>query len=429
MQPLRSVAEHVAAVLARTAPLPAVRVALAEAAVEAPGLVLAADVAAATPVPPFDHSAVDGYATVLPPAWGQEVRVVGGVAAGGAPAGAVAPGEAVRVMTGAPVPAGADVVVPVELSSTGRFVPGQDDGATTVTLLDPRKRNIRRRGEDVAAGDVLARAGSLVTPALVAAAAAAGVADLAVHRRPRVAVISTGSELAPAGTVLGPSGIVDSNSLMVAAIVRAAGGEPLRRGGVPDDAATLRAALDALAEDADLIVTTGGVSAGAWDVVRQVLTEPDARLSDADLTAVAMRPGRPQALARWRGVPWVALPGTPTAAFVGTHLFVRPAIAALRGQPRETLTLDLNPTLTFGSTLNVVGPPDSGHEGSRPESQGPTTGSGGRVHVVPVTRDGRVVPGGNHSLRALVAADGLALLPPGVRDGDAVPVVRCGGAA
>jgi len=314
--------------------------------------VLAAPVGAAGPVPPFDHAAVDGYALARPAggdtggstgadAGTTTAAVVRGVRAGDPPGAALLGGQAARVMTGAPLPAGADVVVPVELSSTGRFAPGRDGEETSVTLSLPRRDNIRRRGEDLAAGAVLARAGEPVTPALVAAAAASGVTTLAVHRRPRVAVLSTGSELRPAGaersgTGVGP-GIVDSNSVMLAALVRAAGAEVTRRGGVPDDAGSLRSALDdVMAAGADLVVTTGGVSAGAWDVVRQVLLE-GGPATDVDLTGVEMRPGRPQALAVWRGVPWIGLPGTPTAAFTAAHLFVRPAIDRLRGAARPGL--------------------------------------------------------------------------------------------
>ncbi|WP_425953703.1 gephyrin-like molybdotransferase Glp [Xylanimonas sp. McL0601] len=431
MRSLRPLVEHVEAVLARVAPLAAVRVPLETAAVEAPGLVLAADVVAAAPVPAFDHAAVDGYAlrsADLPPRESVSLRVVGGVAAGQTASRALSAGEAARVMTGAPLPPGADVVVPVEHTSTGRFVPGRDGAENAVTLARPRKDNIRRRGEDVAAGLVLATAGDDVTPALVAAAAAAGVRDLAVHRRPRVAVISTGSELRPAGAAPGPAGVVDSNSLMLAAIVRRAGGVPVRRGGVPDDAASLRAALDDVVGEVDLIVTTGGVSAGAWDVVRQVLTE-GGTATDADLTGVAMRPGRPQALAAWRDVPWVALPGTPTAAFVAAHLFVLPAVDRLRGARR--------PGLPRTRLRAVAGPWGSGKQRSEPEPHGPATPRTPRTprtHVVPVrvARDG-VAPAvgavGGHSLVALLGADGLALAPAGgVRPGDELEVVLLGGA-
>ncbi|ACZ30849.1 molybdenum cofactor synthesis domain protein [Xylanimonas cellulosilytica DSM 15894] len=415
----------------------ALRLPLDDAAVAGPGLVLTDDVVAVWPVPGFDHAAVDGYAVRLadvPAEVPATLRVVGAVRAGDPGSAGLGPAvgqglgaaQAVRVMTGAPLPPGADAVVPVEATSTSAFIPGVDGTETAVTLTRPRKDNVRRRGEDVAAGTVLRARGEVVSPALIAAAAAAGVTGLDARRGasqaapgPRVAVISTGSELRPAGTRLGPGGIVDSNSLMLAAIVRAAGAEPVRRGGVPDDAAALRAALDEVAPGVDLIVTTGGVSAGAWDVVRQVLTAPGTPAADVDLTGVAMRPGRPQGLAVWRGVPWIALPGTPVAAFVAAHLFVRPTIAALRGAA---------PT-GVGSQSAVAGSaswPGPGVHGCG--------GPGEFTRVVPV----RAVPGperltvvptagtarGGHALSALLDADALALVPSGgARPGDPLEVV------
>lgn len=409
---LRTIAEHVACVLERVRATAPVRVALAELADAGPGLVLAERVTAAAPVPPFDHSAVDGYALARPPATVPQAgpgsaeatmttaAVVRGVRAGDDAGVPLRSGEAVRVMTGAPLPAGADVVVPVEHSSTGRFRPGRDGDETSVTLTLPRRDNIRRRGEDLAAGAVLGEPGDDVGPALVAAAAAAGLAELVVHRRPRVAVLSTGSELRPTPSPAAdpappaPATIPDSNSLMLAAIARATGAEVLRRGGVPDDAASLRAALDdVVAAGADLIVTTGGVSAGAWDVVRQLLLEGGSA-TDVDLTGVDMRPGRPQALAAWRGVPWIGLPGTPTAAFTAAHLFVRPALDALRGAARPGL-----PGVTAVIAL------DDSCDRTRVLPVRVEAASADRVAVPLAT--------GGHALAALLAADGLAVVPPG----------------
>ncbi|WP_165350503.1 molybdopterin molybdotransferase MoeA [Xylanimonas protaetiae] len=446
---------------------------LDDAALAEPGIALADDVVAVAPVPGFDHAAVDGYAVRLaglPDDQAVTLTVAGAVRAGDPGPAVLGPGEAVRIMTGAPLPPGADAVVPVEATSTGRFAPGRDGTEATVTLTRPHKANVRRRGEDVAVGVVLARRGDAVTPALIAAAAASRVGGLRVARRPAaggpgaarpgagsspascrpgttesgaahplasdthapdgppavptrgtgtprpyIAVVSTGSELRPWGGSVGPGGVVDSNSLMVGAIVRAAGGEPVRRGGVPDDAAALRAVLDKLAGDVDLIVTTGGVSAGAWDVVREVLTAPGGPAADVDLTGVAMRPGRPQGLATWRGVPWVALPGTPVAAFAATYLFVRPALAALRGE-----------TGPCSALLAVA--PDAVGWGT---AHGRGCGSPGMfTRVVPVrtTVDG-VVPAsgaatGGHALSALLGADGLALVPAdGAGPGDLLEVV------
>ncbi|MGW8566487.1 molybdopterin molybdotransferase MoeA [Isoptericola sp. NPDC055881] len=435
---LRSLAEHVGAVLARVEPLPAQEAALADLALEPPGRTLGADVRAVALVPPFDAAAMDGYAVRLAdlPADGAPatLRVVGDRRPGSPVA--AEPVGAVRIMTGAPVPAWADAVVPVERTSTGRFVAGGPTSELEVTLARQDRAHVRRRGEDVRPGNLLGRAGDVVTPALVAVAASAGLATLPVRRRPRVAVLSTGSELVATGAPVSPGRIPDSNSLLLASLARATGADVVRVGAVPDDAEALRATLDTVvsgrsahetstdgsalprtaAEGAlgvDLLVTTGGVSAGASDVVRAVLDAADERLSDVDVAAVALRPGRPQALARWRDVPWVALPGNPVSAFVSFALFVGPAVAVLAGrEPRR-----------------AVPRPAAGAWPSPP----------GRTHVVPVRTlpsgevERAVAPAderrgavGGHATSALLGADGLALVPPGVEKveaGDLVDVL------
>ncbi|MFC7878986.1 gephyrin-like molybdotransferase Glp [Isoptericola sp. NPDC057391] len=426
----RSTAEHVAAVLARVAPLPAGDVDLGELAVEGPGRVLGADVHAVAHVPPFDAAAMDGYAVRLAdlPADGSPVtlRVVGDLRPGSPPDRCGCEtrprhadseghlrthnegGGAVRIMTGAPVPAWADAVVPVERTSTGRFVAGGPTTEREVTLARQPRAHVRHRGEDVRPGNLLGRAGDAVTPALVAVAASGGLAALPVRRRPRVGVLSTGSELVPSGHGGGAAAegrIPDSNSLLLAALARAAGADVVRVGAVPDDADALRAALDSVvgaggAAAVDLVVTTGGVSAGASDVVRAVLDADDARLADVDVAAVALRPGRPQALARWRGVPWVALPGNPVSAFVSFALFVRPALAVLAGR-------------------------DPARPVRRPAAEA-WPSPPGRTHVVPVRTlpsgavERAAAPGagagsaGGHATSALLGADALALVPPDV---------------
>ncbi|GMA24023.1 hypothetical protein GCM10025864_17820 [Luteimicrobium album] len=359
---------------------------------------------------------MDGYALRRADTTGPvTLRVVGEVAAGTSWQGTLAPGETVRIMTGAPLPDGADVVVPVERTSTGTFAPdGARPDATDVTVpaLSPGDRaHVRRRGEDVAAGDVVAPAGTVVTARLAALAAALGHATLAVHRAPVVAVLSTGGELTPAGAPLGPGRIPDSNSVLVAGAVRDAGACALRTGGVPDTPEALAAALDAaVGAGADLIVTTGGVSVGAHDVVRTLLATPpgpDAGASDVDVAAVGMQPGKPQALARWRGVPWLAAPGNPTGAYASFELFVRPMLARLRGLAGDADGAD---------DARVVA------EGWRSPRD--------RQQLVPVRTDddGRVAPvGDGHRLSALALADGLAVVPADVvevRAGDTVAVRR-----
>ncbi|GAA4699700.1 molybdopterin molybdotransferase [Promicromonospora umidemergens] len=428
----RSVTEHVEHALALVTPLPAVETDLESAL----GSVLAEDQYAATSVPPFDGAAMDGYAVRLAdlPHDGSPVtlEVTGDVTAGGSGLAAVGPGQAVRIMTGAPLPSGADAVVPVEHTSTGRFVAGVPRAESSVTLARRPRAHIRCRGEDVREGDLLAHAGTEVTAALVSALAASGAVRVPVRRRPLVVVLSTGSELVPAGQALGPGQITDSNGPMLAAAARASGADVVRLGPVPDDLAALRAALDEAVRSAggtgrsgaDLIVTAGGVSAGAADVVREALAAPGLGsaggpgVSDVDVATVAMSPGKPQALARWRGVPWLALPGNPVGAYASFELFAHPAIDRLRGEQGSGRR---RPTLTAAASWS---------------------GSPGRLRVVPVRLvpfpdDGAadsttasaagVVPAGSgHALSALAAADGLALVPPDVekvRIGDPVQVL------
>jgi molybdopterin molybdotransferase len=424
----RSVTEHVERVLALVAPLRAEARDLEDAL----GSVLTEDLYASVSVPPFDGAAMDGYAVRLAdlPPDGSPVtlQVTGDVAAGPSGLTEVRTGQAVRIMTGAPLPPGADAVVPVERTSTGRFVAGAPRAEVSVTLARQSRPHVRCAGEDVRQGELLARAGTELTAALVGALAASGAVRVAVRRRPLVAVISTGSELVPIGGALGPGQITDSNGPMLAAAVRAAGADVVRLGPVTDDPAALRRMLDqAMRADADgagadLIVTAGGVSAGAADVVREVLAASGSNgpgATDVDVAAVAMSPGKPQALARWGGVPWLALPGNPVGAYASFELFARPAIDRLRGVEAS------------GRHHTSRAVPLAAAAG--------WSGSPGRLLVVPVRLaplpDGAaiapgatgVVPAGSHhSLSALATADGLAFVPPDVekvRSGDIVQVL------
>lgn len=354
-EPRRTIAQHVEDALALVGPTGATDLPLEDSV----GTVLAADVVSVLDAPAFDSSAMDGYAARSRDVAGARadapvtLHVVGDVAAGDAgDARAVGPGEAVRIMTGAPVPAGADVVVPVERTSTGRFTPGAaGSGPETVEIHDASRSNVRARGEDVRRGDMVVEAGVVLTARHVSVAASAGHATLRAHRAPRVAVLSTGSELVAPGTAPGPGRIPDSNSVLLSASARAAGARVVRRGAVGDTAPALVTALDDLlhafdGEAPDLLVSTGGVSAGAFDVVREVLdattrsgTPWEAAVTDARLVAVGMQPGRPQGLARWRGVPWLALPGNPVSAFVSFELFARPVLDRLRGVPEPRRAL------------------------------------------------------------------------------------------
>lgn len=327
-----TVEEHRAAVLAVVRPSEVVEVPLAE----ADGLVLAADVHALVTLPPFDNAAMDGYAVLVgdvaaaSPERPVRLEVVADLPAGAGEDPVLRPGTCARIMTGAPVPASAEAVVPVEAT----------DGGTSVVEIRAAAapgQHVRRAGEDVVAGAGVLGARTLLGPAQVAAAAATGHGTLRAHRRPRVGVVSTGSELVPAGTALRRGLIPDSNSLLLAACVRAAGCEPVRLGAVPDDAARLRETLDALlggARAVDAVVTSGGVSVGAFDVVKELF----AGSRGVAFTTVAMQPGKPQGFGLVRradgaDVPLFALPGNPVSAYVSFEVFVRPALQVMRGLP------------------------------------------------------------------------------------------------
>ncbi len=295
----------------------------------AAGRRLAADLVAADDLPRFDASAMDGYA-VCPGSPDQRAYpVVGDVPAGSAPDFVLTPGGAARVMTGARVPRGTVAVVPVERTDASPTGPAPEH--VTVDLDPAPGQHIRRRGEDVVAGSVIATAGTAVTAALIALGRSAGCTTVEVHAPTRVAVIATGAELAPPEADPGAGGIHESNSDMVAALAEANGCDVRRVEVCSDEPDDLRARLEALDADpdVDLVVTTGGVSAGAYEVVRQVC-EP---LPTFDFVHLAMQPGGPQGLGRYGSTPVVCLPGTPVGAFVAFHVLVRPALDRRHGVP------------------------------------------------------------------------------------------------
>jgi molybdopterin molybdotransferase len=320
---VRRIDVHRQAVLDLAQPLPETLVSIESADTH----VLAQDVLAPSALPRWDNSAMDGYAVRsadVAQASSQTpvtLRVLADLPAGSDAHPTLVPGTAARIMTGAVVPAGADAVVPVEQTDGGREV-------VQITNAPELGAYVRRAGGDAREGDVILTAGTLLGPAQVAAAAAAGCGTLLVHRRPRVAILSTGSELLPPGQELKLGQIPDSNSYLLAAAVRAAGCEVVRLGVVTDDVPSLRAVLAELDGTVDAIVTSGGVSKGAYDVVKEVLSpEPG-----MDFVEVAMQPGKPQGLGRLAGgTPVFALPGNPVSVFVSFEVFVRPALLRMRG--------------------------------------------------------------------------------------------------
>ncbi len=365
---MRSVEEHRRVVAGLINPRPPVSLPLADAL----GLVLADDVVAPLSLPGFDNSAMDGYAVLATDvaAAGENtpvrLPVAEDIPAGRTDIPTLAAGTAHRIMTGAPLPAGATAVVPVEAT----------DGATdTVTIRSaPREgQHIRRAGEDVTAGTTVLRAGQVVTPAALGLAAALGLGELTVVPRQRVLVVSTGTELVGPGVPLQPGQIYESNGVMLAAAVRDAGADVAASPMTGDDVDAFRETLRGHAADADLILTTGGVSAGAYEVVKDALGGS----GDVEFVKVAMQPGMPQGAGTLDGVPVVTLPGNPVSALVSFEVFVRPALRAAMGRPdaerphREAvLTEDLTSPrgkrqfrrgVLDGDAVTSYGPPASHH--------------------------------------------------------------------
>lgn len=307
--------EAQARILAAIRPLAAEPVPIGAAA----GRVLAEDVMSAVDLPPFPSSAMDGYAVRVADLPGG-LRVIGESAAGAPFAGTLGPGEAVTISTGAVVPEGADAVAPVEIVV-------RHDNIVEVDRALEAGASIRLPGGDVGAGGVVLLAGTRLEPAGIAAIAAAGVAAVSCARRPCVAILSTGSELVAPGEPLAPGQIYESNTLMLAAALAVAGAEIVSAPSVPDDEASLRDALERGLE-CDVLVTSGGVSVGEHDLVREVERELGVEES---FWRVAIKPGKPLAFGT-RGATLVfGLPGNPVSALVGAELFVKPALRALQG--------------------------------------------------------------------------------------------------
>jgi molybdopterin molybdotransferase len=354
--------------------------------------VLAEDVVAPLSLPGFDNSAMDGYAVVADdvaaatPEQPVLLPVAEDIPAGRTDPLILKPGTAHRIMTGAPVPTGATAVVPVEAT----------DGATdTVSIQATAKagQHIRRAGEDVTAGTTVLRAGQVVTPAMLGLAAALGLGELKVVPRQRVLVMSTGSELVAPGTPLRPGQIYESNAVMLAAAARDAGAHVVVGPMTSDDVDTFREALSRHTGEADLIITTGGVSAGAYEVVKDALGAGGPATSgvgaggpatsggsgEVDFVKVAMQPGMPQGAGFVNGTPIITLPGNPVSSLVSFEVFVRAPLRTAMGlpnpdRPRRTAVLAEDLTSPRGKrqfrrgvldrdagTVTSYGPPASHH--------------------------------------------------------------------
>ena len=287
------------------------------------GRVLAEDVRATFDVPPTDNSAVDGYAVRgadIPTSGRRELTVVADLAAGTVFDGTIGPGEALRIMTGAPMPAGADTVYPQELV--------ERSGRAVRIPAGTRGVNVRHRGEDVRSGTVVLPAGRVLRPQELGVAASLGLPQLLVRQKPRVAILSTGDEVAEPGDERKPGQIFDSNRFSLHGLVEAAGGHATDHGIVPDLYDVLHAKLRTAAATADIVLTSGGVSVGDYDLVKAVLQDA----GGIDFWQVAMQPGRPLAVGRIGAAHFFGLPGNPVASMLTFHLFVRPALWKLAGR-------------------------------------------------------------------------------------------------
>lgn len=319
---MRPLTEAQAEVLSSVPLLPEVEVALADGL----GLALARPVTAPHPVPPFANSAMDGYAVRAGDLQQAPVRlrVLEDVPAGRVPTQSVDPGTAIKIMTGAPIPAGADAVVRVEDTEP-------ENGLVNIAVSVPAGTSVRPAGGDVEAGDQVLPAGLRLGPAQIGVLANLGVAHPPVHRRPRVAIASTGDELVEVdGPPLGPGQIRDSNRPMLIAALRDLGVDVVDLGHIPDDADALRRELARGASEADVVVTSGGVSMGEYDLVKAVLGE----LGEVGFWQVAMQPAKPFAFGRVGGVPFFGLPGNPVSSFVAFEQFLRPALLQMMGSTR-----------------------------------------------------------------------------------------------
>ncbi|MEV5167244.1 gephyrin-like molybdotransferase Glp [Streptomyces werraensis] len=427
---LWSVDEHLDDILATVRPLDPIELNL----LDAQGCVLVEDITVPVSLPPFDNSSMDGYAVRVADIAGASeeypasLEVVGDVAAGAADPLHVGPGQAARIMTGAPLPPGAETVVPVEWTDGGlgegpvagmrarSLAPEGATGQVSVYRPAPAGAHVRAQGSDVRAGDRVLEAGTVLGPPQISLLAAVGRGTVRVRPRPRVVVLSTGSELVQPDEPLRPGQIYDSNSFALTAAAREAGAIAYRVGAVADDAETLRDTIEDQLVRADLMVTSGGVSVGAYDVVKEALShagDEDEPGSGVEFRKLAMQPGKPQGFGSIGPdhTPLLALPGNPVSSYVSFELFVRPAIRALMGledvhRPRVRAELRAEKALT--------------------------SPKGRRQFLRGRYADGVVTPvggAGSHLVAALARANALVVVPEDVQDvapGTEVEVVLLG---
>ena len=387
---------------------------------EAAGQVLAADVRGGFDIPPLPNTSMDGYAVRAAdtagatPASPLRLRVTGYLPAGSVYDGSVGPGEAVRIMTGAPIPDGADAIVPFEETDEEEQSTRWEDAPRDDVRIDVAAApgaNVRPAGEDVRAGELVLRAGTILGPAQIGVLASLGLEQVTVTRRPRVAVLSTGDELLRPGEPLRPGAIYDSNGFSLASMVREMGAEPLVLDIAGDSVEALTARVREGVADADLLVTSAGVSRGDFDVVKEVL----AREGEVGFWTVRMRPGKPLAFGTFsageRVVPHLGLPGNPVSAMMTFELFGRPAVFTMLGKPQAWERPRVR-----AIAEERIGRPDERRFYAR---------------AIVERRDGRyharlTGPQGSGVLTSFALANGIAVVPedaPSVEPGDEVEVL------
>ena len=361
---------------------------------QAEGRVLAEDVAARLTQPPFDNSAMDGYALRHADIveLGSVLKVVGTSAAGHAFEGSAGPGEAVRIFTGAPLPGFADTVLLQEDAEV------LEDGRIRTTFLTPRGRHIRPRGQDFSEGQVVLKAGDLLDAGRITVAAAMNYPELTVYARPRIALLATGDELVRPGQTPGASQIIASNTYGVSAIARGAGAEIVDLGIVADDKqAILEAVRNALSLDIDVLVTLGGASVGDFDLVQPVLGEAGMEL---DFWRIAMRPGKPLMVGRLGAIQVIGLPGNPVSSLVCSLLFLEPLVRRLAHLP---------PKSRLRSAVAAVPVKENDHRQDYVRAR-IARGPAGELHVTPFGKQD------SSMMKVFAESEGLLIRPPNAPD-------------
>ncbi len=409
MPQLLNVDTALAQILAELQPLGSEHIALAESL----DRVIALDITAPLDLPPFDNSAMDGYAIrhedsqAASPQQPASLRVTQDITAGATPSGRLQPGCAARIMTGAPIPPGCSAVAPVE-DSDDNWRKGENPAPPEQVRIYSRYApgaNIRRKGENIACGATIMRAGTIIQPAEIGMLAGIGCARFEVVRKPKVVILGSGDELVDVHEPLRPGKIRDSNSYTLAGLIRQLGGIPIRLPIARDNLSEIRALYRrALGINPDMIISSAGVSVGAADLVREVMDE----LGDIDFWRINMRPGKPLAYGRLQGIPFFGLPGNPVSAMVTFEVLVRPALAKLAGRALHRKTI----TATVADDLRS--------DGRRSYHRVRLAHEGGRV----VARSTGSQSSG--ALMSMLLADGLAIIPAGQRHvpaGSELPVL------